>query len=84
MVADLIDLARGEVEGSESPERGRRENYKPRGVGFLAAGGAAVVVGVALIAIGVTRTKKKQRARAARVQIDASPSFAGLRVSGKF
>lgn len=79
-----IDFARGEVEEPEGLERGRRENYKPRGVGFLAAGGAAVAVGIALIAVGVTRTKKKQRERAARVQVDANPNFAGLRLSGRF
>lgn len=83
-VAGGIDLARGEVEESEGLERGRREDYRPRGVGVAVAGGAAVAVGVVLIAIGVTRTKKKQRERAARVQIDANPNFAGLRLSGRF
>lgn len=83
-VAGGLDLARGDVEESEDLEQGSRENYRPRGVGFVVAGGVAVAVGVALIAIGVTRTKKKQRERAARVQINASPNFAGLRVSGRF
>lgn len=83
-VAGGIDLARGEVEETEDRERDRRDDYRPRGVGFLAAGGAAVAVGVALIALGVIRTKKKQRERAARVQINASPGFAGLRFTGRF
>jgi len=83
-VAGGIDLARGEVLESQGRERNRRDDYRPRGVGFLAAGGAAVAVGVALIAVGVTRTKKKQRERTARVRLDASPNFAGLHVSGRF
>jgi len=83
-VAGGIDLSRGEVDKAQGREGSKHTDYKPRGIGLLAAGGVAVAVGVVFIAVGVIRTKKKQRERAARVQIDASPNFAGLRFSGRF
>jgi len=79
-----VYFARGEDDDADGLVGVEQTDYSPRGIGFLAAGGVAVVAGAVLIAVGVTRTKKKQREQSTRVQIDASPGFSGLRLTGRF
>ncbi len=83
-VAGSLDLARGEVDDDDWAVGTERTDYSPRGIGLVVGGGAALAVGAALIAVGVIRTKKKQRERSTRVQLDASPGFAGVRFLGRF
>lgn len=79
-----IDLARGKADEPDGLIGVEQTDYSPRGIGFAAAGGVGLVTGAVLIAVGVTRTKKKQREQSTRVQIDASPGFSGLRITGRF
>ena len=58
-------------------------NYAPRGTAFLVGGSVALVGGAALLVVGAVRAKK-QRSGSTRVQLDASPGFAGLRLNGRF
>jgi|GEM_PF-2318620 len=84
-VAGGIDLSRGMVESGAGQARSVEQvDHRPRGMGLLIGGGVALAAGAALIAVGVIRTKKKQRERRSRVQLDASPGFAGLRLTGRF
>ncbi len=83
-VAGGVDLARGKSDEADGLIGVEQTDYSPRGIGFASAGGVALVAGAVLIAVGVTRTKKKQREQSARVQIDASPGFSGLRITGRF
>ena len=83
-VAGGIDLARGNVDEPEDLTQVRRENHDARGVAFVAGGAVALLVGGALIGVGVVKTKKKQRKRTTRMQFDATPNYAGLRFSGRF
>lgn len=84
-IAGGIELSRGRVESEAEDLRSvDRIDHSQAGVGFAVAGGIALVAGVALIAVGVTKTKKKQRERSTRMQLDAAPGFAGLRLTGRF
>ena len=83
-IAGAVDLSRGTLDSkSKDPNSVDQLDHSQRGAGFLIVGGVALAAGVALIAVGVARTKK-QREKKARVHLDASPNFAGLRLTGRF
>lgn len=83
-IAGAVDLSRGTLRSrSENPTSDDYVDHSPRGTGFIIVGGVALAAGVALIAVGIARTKK-QREKTTRVQLDASPSFSGLRLTGRF
>ena len=83
-IAGAVDLSRGTLRSrSENPTSDNYVDHSQRGTGFIIVGGVALAAGVALIAVGIARTKK-QRKKTTRVQLDASPSFSGLRLTGQF
>lgn len=83
-IAGAVDLSRGTLSSrSENPISDDYVDHSQRGTGFIVVGGVGLAAGVALIAVGVARTKKLRK-KTTRVQVDASPSFSGLRLTGRF
>jgi len=78
------DLIRGDVDASEGMVFVEGDDFSKRGIGFVVVGGVLMATGAALIARGVIRTRRKQRERAVQAEIQATPSFSGLRFTGRF
>lgn len=83
-ITGAVFLARGTVDEPVNPGAFDRTDYSNLGIGLLATGGTVLAAGIAMTVAGIVRTKKMQRTRNTRLQLDTAPGFAGLRLTGRF